>query len=260
MLGTSMRLSYISFTNCRQNPPNALCCRSEAGTLFRVFDREEIVAKRHLTQARGIGLTGAVVLLLIFALTLCAQSPSGTAPKAEGSKPSDAPQGDATTPPKLPTDYKIGAEDELTISVWHEPELSQAVVVRPDGLITLPLLNELKVLGLTTDELQALLTEKLKAVVNDPQVTVIVKAVHSRKVFVMGNIAKQGVYPLGGKKTVLELIAEAGGLGPFAKTHSIYILRKSGGNEIRIPFNYKKALSGKSDNPELLPGDMVVVP
>jgi len=133
-------------------------------------------------------------------------------------------------------------------------------LVRPDGLISLPLLNDLKVLGLTTDELQALLTEKLKTVVNDPQVTVIVKAVHSRKVFVMGSVAKQGVYPLGGRKTVLELLAEAGGLGAFAKTRSIYILRKTGEKETRIPFNYKKALSGKGDNPELLPGDMVVVP
>jgi polysaccharide export outer membrane protein len=206
---------------------------------------------------------GAVAFLLVFTQTLHAQNANGTAPKAEGSKPSDpsaATQGDTTAITRLPTDYRIGPEDELTISVWHEPELSQGVVVRPDGLITLPLLNDLKVLGLTTDEMQALLTEKLKSVVNDPQVTVIVKAVHSRKVFVMGNVAKQGVYPLGGKKTVLELIAEAGGLGAFAKTRSIYIIRKTGGKETRIPFNYKKALSGKSDNPELLPGDMVVVP
>lgn len=221
------------------------------------------MAKRHLIKARNIGLTGAVAFVLICAPTLRAQNPNGPAPKTEGSKPSDpspAAQGDATAAPKLPTDYRIGAEDELTISVWHEPELSQAVVVRPDGQITLPLLNDLKVVGLTTDELQALLTEKLKTVVNDPQVTVIVKAVHSRKVSIIGNIAKQGVYALGGKKTVLELIAEAGGVGPFAKTRSIYILRKTGGKETRIPFNYKKALSGKSDNPELFPGDMVVVP
>jgi polysaccharide export outer membrane protein len=108
--------------------------------------------------------------------------------------------------------------------------------------------------------MQVLLTEKLKPVVNDPQVTVMVKGVKSRKVFLVGNVAKQGVYPLGGKKTVLEVIAEAGGLGPFAKTGSIYILRKEGDREQRIPFNYKKALSGKGANPELMPGDMVVVP
>ncbi len=221
------------------------------------------MAKRQLKRAADIRLGGVVLFILISTPILRAQTPGGQAPKADGSKPADVAQTaqvDATAAAKLPSDYKIGAEDELTISVWHEPELSQGVVVRPDGLITLPLLNDLKVLGLTTDQLQVLLTEKLKTVVNDPQVTVIVKAVHSRKVFAMGNVAKQGVYPLGGRKTVLELIAEAGGVGPFAKTRSIYILRKTNGNETRIPFNYKKALSGKSDNPELLPGDIVVVP
>jgi polysaccharide biosynthesis/export protein len=217
------------------------------------------VATRRLMKAAESGLRG-IAFLLIVTPAIRAQNPAAPTPKTEASNPSPKTQSDTTAAPKLPTDYRIGAEDELTISVWHEPELSQAVVVRPDGLITIPLLNELKVLGLTTDELQALLTEKLKTLVNDPQVTVIVKAVHSRKVFAMGNVAKQGAYPLGGKKTVLELIAEAGGLGPFAKTRSIYILRKTNGNETRIPFNYKKALSGKSDNPELLPGDIVVVP
>lgn len=160
----------------------------------------------------------------------------------------------------VPKDYRVGVDDELMISVWHEPELSQAVAVRPDGMITLPLVNDITVLGLTTEEMQALLTEKLKTVVNDPQVTVIVKAIHSRKVYVVGNVGKQGVYMLSGRKTVLELLAEAGGLGPFAKTGSIYVLRKADGKETRIPFNYKKALSGKGSNPELLPGDMVVVP
>jgi polysaccharide export outer membrane protein len=159
-----------------------------------------------------------------------------------------------------PNGYRVGPDDELTISVWHEPELSQAVVVRPDGMITLPLLNDVKISGLTTEDTQALLTERLKAVVNDPQVTVIVKAVKSRKVFLVGNAAKQGEYPLTGSMTVLELLAQAGGLGQFAKTRSIYVLRKEDGKEIRLPVDYKKALSGKGRNPELMPGDMVVVP
>jgi polysaccharide biosynthesis/export protein len=168
----------------------------------------------------------------------------------------------ASLPPdtSTPSGYRVGVEDELSISVWHEPELSQQVVVRPDGMITLPLLNDVKVAGLTMEELQALLVEKLKAVVNDPQVTVSVKAVKSRRVFLVGNVAKQGVYPLAGHMTVLELIAEAGGLGPFAKGNAIYVLRKENGKEVHLPFSYKKALSGKGANPELLPGDMVVVP
>ena len=168
-------------------------------------------------------------------------------------------QGDAAVP-RPGGGYVVGIDDELMISVWHEPELSQAVVVRPDGMITLPLLNDIKVSGLTTDELQALLTEKMKPLVNDPQVTVIVKAVKSRKVFLVGYVAKPGVYMLGGGKSVLELITEAGGLGPFAKKGSIYVLRSQNGKQVRLPFNYKKALSGKGVDTELFPGDMVVVP
>lgn len=219
------------------------------------------MAKRRLTRAAKLGvIVTAGIFLLACSARSEAQETKPPASSQKETKPAASSPDGVDAAPKLPNDYKIGAEDELMISVWHEPELSQAVVVRPDGLITLPLVNEIRVLGLTTDEMQVLLTEKLKSVVNDPQVTVIVKAVHSRKVFAVGNIGKQGVYPLGGRKTVLELIAEAGGLGPFAKSRSIYILRKTNGKEVRIPFNYKKALSGKSDNPELLPGDMVVVP
>lgn len=161
---------------------------------------------------------------------------------------------------QAPVGYRIGADDELMISVWHEPELSQAVVVRPDGIITLPLLNDVRVAGMTTEELQAALTEKLKVLVNDPQVTVSVKSVKSQRVFLMGSVGKQGAYPMIGNLTVLQLIAQAGGLGPFAKTRAIYILRHDNGKEIRIPVNYKKALSGKGGDPVLQSGDMVVVP
>jgi polysaccharide export outer membrane protein len=161
---------------------------------------------------------------------------------------------------QTPPGYRVGVEDDLAIAVWHEPELSQAVTVRPDGMITLPLLNDVKVANLTTEEVQALLVEKLKPFVNDPQVTVSIKAVKSRKVFLVGNVAKQGMYYLNGHMTVLELLSEAGGLGPFAKSKSIYVLRKEAGKEVRLPFNYKKAVSGHGDNPELIPGDMVVVP
>lgn len=185
--------------------------------------------------------------------------PSESATRTSASAPADASVSDSSRP-AVPSDYRVGAQDELVVSVWHEPELSEDVVVRPDGKITLPLLNDVKVTGLTTSELQALLTEKLKSVVNDPQVTIIIKAVNSRKVFLVGNVLKQGAYPLMSRTTVLELIAQAGGLGPFAKSGSIYILRKGGDRETRIPFNYKKALSGKGVDPVLEPNDMVVVP
>jgi polysaccharide biosynthesis/export protein len=220
--------------------------------------------------ARSAALSlGLVLFFLSFPLfsqqsdqTKKANEKSTQVKKQEPSRPSStATNGDSRQTPRFPlTGYRIGPDDELGIAVWHEPELSQGVVVRPDGMITLPLLNDVHVAGLTTDELQALLTEKLKSVVNDPQVTVTVKAVKSQKVFMVGAVAKQGAYPLNGSLTVLQLIAEAGGLGPFAKSKGIYILRNENGKQVRIPFNYKKALSGQGNDPILQPGDMVVVP
>jgi polysaccharide export outer membrane protein len=156
--------------------------------------------------------------------------------------------------------YRIGTEDELQISVWHEPELSSVAVVRPDGNITLPLLGDVAVVGLKPDELQVVLASKLKPFVNEPQVTVIPRNIRSRKVFLVGQVSRQGSFPLNGSRTILELIADAGGLNPFAKKGSIYVLRTENGQKIRIPFNYKKALSGKEENITLLPGDVIVVP
>ncbi len=156
--------------------------------------------------------------------------------------------------------YRIGIEDELQISVWREPELNSMVVVRPDGNITVPLLNDVQAIGLRPEELQTVLTHRLKAFVNEPQVTVVVRQIRSRKVYLFGEVVRQGTFSLNGRKTVLELLAEAGGLGPFAKSESIYILRNLGGRQLRIPFSYKKALAGRGESIALLPGDMVVVP
>jgi polysaccharide export outer membrane protein len=162
----------------------------------------------------------------------------------------------------VPNGYEIGADDELYISVWKEPDFSTIVAVRPDGIITLPLLNYLKVIGLRPTELQTLLTEKLKPYVNDPHVTVIVRSIRSRKVFVYGSVMKAGAYPIGGSLTVLELLADAGGLSPFAKKGSIYVVRRMNNKQIKIHFNYKNALKGinPAENFELFPGDVLVVP
>lgn len=161
---------------------------------------------------------------------------------------------------KAPEGYKIGVDDSLFISVWKEPDLSSQVTVRPDGVITMPLINEVQVVGLTPKELQVVLTEKLKPFVNEPQVTVIVRDIRSRKVFLVGQAGKPGSVPLSGNMTMMELLASAGGLGPFAKSESIYILRNQGGHQSRIPFHYKKVLRGKEADIVLEPGDMIVVP
>lgn len=203
-------------------------------------------------------------------LCLAAEAPAQSSPsKAEDSNSSAQVPNEKSTsgtnrgtavPIEPPEGYRVGADDELSISVWHEPELSQSVVVRPDGMITLPLLNDIKVVGLSTQELQALLTDKLKALVNDPQVTIVVKNIRSLKVFLVGSVSKQGMYSMNAGMTVLEVITQGGGLSPFAKSGSIYILRTVDNKKIRISFNYKKALQGKGENPVLRPGDMVVVP
>jgi polysaccharide biosynthesis/export protein len=164
-------------------------------------------------------------------------------------------------PPVVPSElYKIGIGDQLQISVWHEHDLSLAVVVRPDGVITMPLLNDLYVVGQTPKELASAITEKLKPFVNEPQVTVSVVAIQSRKVYVVGQVVRQGAFTLNDKKTVLELITEAGGLGPFAKANSIYVLRVINGKETKIPFQYKKVIAGRGQDVELQPGDRLIVP
>jgi len=200
------------------------------------------------------------------------QDSSSSRPSEQADKPKDDKQApDKSEKQRDPTPlsvltpeqrltYIIGVEDDLQISVWKEPELSTTVVVRPDGMITLPLVNDVKAAGLKTEELQAILIEKLKNYINEPQVTVIVRGIRSRKVYLVGEVAHQGTFPINGDMTVLELLAAAGGVGTFAKADSIYILRQENGKKVRIPFHYKKAVAGKGDNVVLQPGDLVVVP
>jgi polysaccharide export outer membrane protein len=194
-----------------------------------------------------------------------AQPPDKSAKEKEQKPPADKPAkqdppAQSVLTPEQRLTYIIGVEDELQISVWREPELSTSVVVRPDGVITLPLINDVKAVGLKPEELQNLLMDKLKGYVNEPQVTVIVRAIHSRKVYLVGQVSHQGTFPLNGDMTALELLAAAGGLGPFAKADSIYILREENGKKVRIAFHYKKAVAGKSENVTLQPGDVIVVP
>lgn len=178
---------------------------------------------------------------------------------AKNSAPASAPK---PAPVQPSGSYRIGIEDELQVSVWREPEISSQVVVRPDGFISLPLLNDIQVVGLSTEELQYLVMQKLKPFVTEPQVTIVVRQIRSRKVYLIGQVARPGSYVLNDDKTALELLAEAGGVTQFAKTGAIYVVRKNEGREKRLRFDYKKAL--RADDPSsdihLLPGDMIVVP
>ena len=167
-----------------------------------------------------------------------------------------------SAPKSGPVGYRIGEQDVLTITVWREPELSGTVMVRPDGMVTLPLVNDVHASGLTPDELRDFLTEKLRTYVNVPQVTVSVREINSRKVFVIGQVGREGSYRINSTSTVLQIIAEAGGLKDFANKKGIYVLRNQNGSQVRLAFNYDKVIraKGNHDNIQLQPGDTIVVP
>ncbi len=159
-------------------------------------------------------------------------------------------------------DYKIGPEDILDISVWKSPELTRTVPVRPDGKISLPLVNDIQAAGLTPAALRAQLTSRLAEYVPSPEVSVIVREVHSTKVAVIGSVRNPGRYELRSPATVLEMIALAQGFTDFANRDRIFVLRQTGnGTPQRIPFNYRKIVDGNGqDNFLVQPGDIIVVP
>lgn len=159
-------------------------------------------------------------------------------------------------------DYIIGPEDSLSINVWKEAELSHAVQVRPDGKISLPLLNDLQAAGLSPQQLAASITEKLRKFISEPQVTVIVTSILSRRIYIMGEVAKPGAVPLLHGMTVLQALSGSGAFSQFADTRKIYILRNENGKQVKYSFNYKEVIKGRhtEQNIELKPGDTIVVP
>ena len=168
----------------------------------------------------------------------------------------------AQTVAAAPTDagYKIGPQDVLRIDVWKEAEISRSVPVRPDGKISLPLLNDVQAAGYTPMELANLITEGLKKFITNPQVTVSVSEINSRRVYVTGEVTKPGAYPLLPNMTALQLLTSAGGFTQFARIKNIYVLRTEGGKQTKHPFNYKDVVNGKSDDVALQVGDTIVVP
>jgi polysaccharide export outer membrane protein len=188
-----------------------------------------------------------------------ASEPVGV-PKAVTQRGAPADKPDSIVPDQ---DYVIGPQDLLAIDVWHEPELSQSVPVRPDGKISLPLIGDLEVSGLTPRTLQAQLAQELDAYIRKPQVTVIVREVNSRKFYVIGQIERPGTYPLSAHMTVLDALATAGGFRDFAKVRQIYLLRlRPDGTRNRLQFDYRAAVNGRTlyRDIELQIGDTVVVP
>jgi polysaccharide biosynthesis/export protein len=203
---------------------------------------------------------------LAFFLTLAvmpanAQEPSGSHQTAQSAVPStggDTAQKNATADPN----YVIGAQDVLDINVWKEPDVSRVVPVRPDGKISLPLLNDVQAAGLTPAQLAAQITESLKKYVTSPQVTVIVATINSQRVYILGEVTRPGAFPLLPGMSILQALSSAGGFTQFAKVKSIFVRRVENGKETKFPFNYREVISGKKPEQDILlkAGDTIVVP
>ena len=201
--------------------------------------------------------TAALLATLLLWAVLCAAQGKQANPSPEASPPGAArtSAGDA--------DYRIGIDDVLAISVWRESDLARTVQVRTDGKIAFPLVGQVQAAGLTCQELQHRLTELLAKELRTPEVSVSVQEARSQRINVLGAVNRPGMYPLQKPMTVVDALALAGGLRPFAKSSRIFVLRAlPGGRTERIPFDYRKAvLEGKGDPPlELLARDTVVVP
>lgn len=158
--------------------------------------------------------------------------------------------------------YKIGPQDVLRIDVWKEPEITRSVPVRPDGKITLPLLNDVQAVGLTPAELAHVIRDGLKKYITDPQVTVSLEQINSQRVYVTGEVTRPGAFPLLPNMTVLQALTSAGGFTQFAKLKGIYVLRMEDGKQVKHLFNYRDVINGKKseENIQLQPGDTIVVP
>jgi len=157
--------------------------------------------------------------------------------------------------------YVIGPSDEIIVNVWKEPTLSGSLLVRPDGMISLPLLGDVQASGLTPLQLADRIATMLKKFVQDPNVSVVVSQVHSKVVYLLGEVGKKGPIEMTPGMTLLEAIGSAGGLTDYANAKKIYILRDEAGKHEKIPVHFKEALKGDSTlNLVLKPGDTIVVP
>lgn len=204
----------------------------------------------------------ASLLLVALAAPAFGQAPKPASPSVAAAPAATTPAAAAVPPAELPPDYVIGPDDVLGIVYWKDKDMSTDAHVRPDGRIALPLLNEVQAAGLTPEQLRQKLTEESQKYMEDPNITVVVRMINSRKAFITGEVNKPGPYPLTSPTSVMQLIAMAGGLREYANGKKIIIMRTDNGRQISLQFNYKDVVAGKNlqQNIELKPGDTVVVP
>lgn len=205
-----------------------------------------------------------VIVSVLATISTLAQQDATKKPASEPDAPSAAQsagnlsQKGATTDPN----YLIGPQDVLDVNVWKEPDVTRTVPVRPDGMISLPLLNDVQAAGLTPAQLGAQITAGLKKYVTNPQVTVIVTVINSQRIYVIGEVNRPGAFPLLPGSTVLRGLSSAGGFTQFAKLKGIYVLRVENGKHVKYVFNYKDVVNGKHSEQDIVlkAGDTIVVP
>jgi len=205
------------------------------------------------------------------------QAAPAVAPDSAGAaRPNNPP--DATTPNPgttgptkpavvdrgVPDEYRIGEGDVIGVSVWGEPAASvNGAVVRPDGMITMPLIKDVHIAGMTPREAEKAITDLLSTQIRAADVTIIINQALSKKIFfVGGGVKKEGPLPYTYRMTVMQALSEAGGLSDYAKRKKIYVLRNENGRQYKLPFDYDAVLKGEhmEQNIQLLPGDTIVVP
>ena len=194
---------------------------------------------------------------LLSALLMFCLLPGNAQEGASTQKP-----GATSTPATNDAEYKIGPQDVLRIDVWKEPDISRVIPVRPDGKISVPLLNDVQASGLTAMQLASSLHDGLSKYLNNPQVTVTVTETNSRRVYLTGEVTRPGALTLLPNMTVLQALASGGGFTQFARLKNIYVMRTENGKQVKHPFNYKEVVKGNlaEQNILLQSGDVIVVP
>ncbi|MFI5118466.1 MAG: polysaccharide biosynthesis/export family protein [Terriglobales bacterium] len=202
----------------------------------------------------------AAALVLIGSMALAQNAPAQPAASPASDKTaSDKSTAAAPLSPAGP-EYVIGPEDVLHIAVWKEADLTATLPVRPDGKISLPLLDDVQASGLTPKQLAESVTEKLRKYIADPRVTVVVTTINSKRIYLVGEVLHPGATSMLPNMTVLQALSSAG-LSQFAKTKGIYVLRTENGKQQKLPVNYRKLVKGEiAQNYQLQPGDTIVVP
>lgn len=211
-------------------------------------------------------LSGIATVLVLSATLFAQDKPADTASiKGSSTSPSIPPNAPISRAPigmaELQKTYVIGPLDTLTVTVWKEAAISGSFLVRPDGMISLSLLGDVKASGLTPPELSGQIRDRLKQYLQEPLVTVRVDEIRSKTVFLLGEVSKKGPLEMTPGMTLLQAISSAGGVTDYANKKKMYLLRTENGKEARIPVHYKEALKGNSSFDLLLrPGDTIVVP